>query len=77
MSKMCYFLFSSKHHFLGKTLPNICFLHDSARFVYVFLAILKFCLNDVEIWFFFFNGHFLVIVGFKISFDVFAVFKIS
>ena len=30
------------------------------------LAILKVCLNDVEIWFFFFNGHFLIIIGFKI-----------
>ena len=30
------------------------------------LAILKVRLNDVEIWFFFVNGHFLIIVSFKI-----------
>ena len=30
------------------------------------MAILKVHLNDVEIWFFFFNGHFLIIIGFKI-----------
>ena len=30
------------------------------------LAILKVCLNDVKIWFFCFNGHFLIIMGLKI-----------
>ena len=39
------------------------------------MAILKVLLNDVEIWFFFFYGHFLSIIALK--FDSFPVFKIS
>ena len=38
------------------------------------MAILKVNLNDVEIWFFLFNGHFLMIMGFKICFHCFQNF---
>ena len=56
-------MFSSKQHFGARLIQKYFFLYYSAR---AFLAILKVCLNDVEIWFFFFKGHFLIIMGSKI-----------
>ena len=58
MSETCYFLFSSKQLFLGKTLSKYLYFLLFCWIFQVFLAMLKVNLKDVEIWFFFFNGHF-------------------
>ena len=71
MSKICHFVFASKQHLLGKILSKIFVFYTILLEFSSFLAILKVCLNDVEIWFFFFNGHFLIIMGFKICFRCF------
>ena len=65
IKKMCYFLFSSKQHFWGKTLKIFVFYIILLDFSSIF-RYFESCLNDVEIWFFFFNGHSLIIMCFKI-----------
>ena len=59
-------LFLSKQHFFQDSFKIFVFLHFSARFFKYFWLFFEVHLNDVEIWFFFFNGHFLIIMGFKI-----------
>ena len=65
MSKKCYFLFSSNNIFWARLFQNICFLLYSSRF-FKYFVYFEVRLNDVEIYGFFFNGHFLIIMGFMI-----------
>ena len=65
MSKNVLFFVFTKKFFWPRHFENISFYIIQLDFQ-VFLAILKVRLNDVEILFIFFNGHFLIIMGFKI-----------
>ena len=63
---MLFFVFI-KTTFLGQDSFKIIFVFYIILLDFqVFFAILKVCSNDVEILFFFFNGHFLIIMGIKI-----------
>ena len=62
--------FHPNNIFLGKTLSKYLFFTFVCKiFLLVYLAVLNVPLNDVEIWFFFFNNYFLIIM-----FPLFAKF---